>query len=69
MSAQILTNRIHELIEIHGGLRKASRNVGIDAGYLKRLSDGDKANPSDEVLRKLGLTKHVEYKVLTGNAG
>ena len=56
-----LAERVKSLETLHGGLRSAARATGIDVGYLKRLRDGDKTNPSDETLDKLGLKKEVIY--------
>lgn len=42
-----LAERVKSLEALHSGLRSAARATGIDAGYLKRLRDGDKTNPSD----------------------
>lgn len=56
-----LRARIQELARQHGSLRAAARALGIDAGYLSRLQDGSKLEPSDAVLRKLGLKRVVLY--------
>ena len=58
---QTLAERVIVLECLHGGLRAAARAIGIDAGYLKRLRDGEKTNPSDATLAKLGLKKEVTY--------
>ena len=57
----LLADRVRQLEREHGGLRAAGRAVGVDAGYLKRLRDGDKINPGDTTLAKLGLRKEVIY--------
>lgn len=51
------------LVLRHGSLRALSRNTGIDAAYLSRLASGDKQNPSDATLMKLGISRAVEYKL------
>lgn len=56
-----IASRIRELDAQHGGLRAAARAIDCDAAYLKRLQDGEKTNPSDTMLRKLGLKKIVVY--------
>lgn len=58
---QTLSEAVRSLEEQRGGLRAASRATGVDAAYLKRLRDGEKVNPSDETLRKLGLRREVFY--------
>lgn len=52
-----LQERIAELIREHGTLRAVSRALGLDVGYLSRLEGGDKTNPSDDTLSKLGLQR------------
>lgn len=47
--------RIGELVLRHGGVRAAARAIRVDAGYLQRLYTGEKRNPSDATLRKLGM--------------
>lgn len=56
-----LALRISALEAQHGGLRPAARALSIDPGYLKRLRDGEKTNPSAAVLRKLKLCRFVQY--------
>jgi transcriptional regulator with XRE-family HTH domain len=51
------------LVKLHRGLRAASRATGIDPAYLSRLQNGKKSNPSEKVLKKLGLKKAVTYTV------
>jgi rRNA-processing protein FCF1 len=46
----------------HGSRRAYGEAIGVDHAYLKRLEDGDKENPSDEVLDKMGLRKQVYYR-------
>lgn len=57
-----LQTRVQQLIREHGTLRAASRAIGVDVGYLSRLEHGDKSNPSDDFLTKLGLQKVVTYR-------
>ena len=59
----ILRARIQALAKQHGSLRAAARVLEIDAGYLSRLQGGLKVEPSEEVLRKLGLRRIVTYIV------
>lgn len=57
-----LQQRVQQLIREHGTLRAASRAVCIDVGYLSRLEHGEKSNPSDDILARLGLVKVVTYR-------
>ena len=54
-----IEQRIEELVREHGSFRAASKAVDISFPYLCRLKCGYKGNPSDEVLRKLGLERHI----------
>ena len=57
-----LKERIDELCKKHGGsLRKAAKAVDVDFGYLSGLRSGEKNNPSEKILSKLGLKKEVYY--------
>jgi transcriptional regulator with XRE-family HTH domain len=56
-----LRTRILALIERHGSLRAAARVLGVDHAYLSRLSTGENHNPSDDLLRKLGLRRLITY--------
>lgn len=48
-------------VEVHGSLRAAAKELGIDVGYLSRLASGEKDNPGDYVLEQLRLEKRVVY--------
>lgn len=62
MSAEIsIHNRIAELVRQHGSLRTVARVTEIDTGYLSRLSSGEKSDPGERVLRRLGLVKRIVY--------
>lgn len=52
---------VKALIARHGGTRIAARALGVNYAYLSRLSTGQKSNPTDATLRKLGLKKVVTY--------
>lgn len=58
----MLRQRIIELTEQHGSLRAAARVLGVTAGYLCRLRDGEKTNPSDALLKKMKLRRIVEIR-------
>ncbi|WCE04451.1 hypothetical protein [Pseudoxanthomonas sp. JBR18] len=49
---------------VSGSLRAYANSLGIDVGYLSRLASGEKDNPSEEVLEKLGLRKTVVYTTI-----
>lgn len=57
-----IRRRIEELEIYYEGLRRASRVLKIDVGYLHRLKTGKKNNPGAVVLRKLGLKKVIIYQ-------
>lgn len=61
-----LQERIDQLTARHGTLRAAARVVQIDASYLSRLRHGEKENPTDDVLRRLGVRRVVSYELLKG---
>lgn len=58
-----IKTRIDQLVHKHGTLRGAARATGVDVGYLSRLRKGSKAQPSDEVLERLGLQRVVSYRL------
>lgn len=57
-----LQQRIAELIEQHGSLRGAASALHCDYSYLSRLHAGWKANPSDELLERMGLRRVITYE-------
>ena len=57
----LLSSRIEELEDKYGGLRAAARALRSKPSYLSRLKSGERTNPSDAVLKKLGLKKVVFY--------
>ena len=57
-----LPKRITELIEQHGSLRGAASALYCDYSYLSRLHAGWKANPSDELLERMGLRRVITYE-------
>ena len=56
-----LKERIDELCEKHGSLRNTSKIIDVDFGYLSGLRSGEKNNPSEKIISKLGLKKVVTY--------
>lgn len=61
---QDLRERCNELVEQHGGIRAAARVLRIDHSYFCKLADSTKVNPSDAVLRRMGLRRVVTYEAL-----
>lgn len=57
-----LTVRIAELIDQHGSLRAAARVLECDPGYLSRLWSGEKNDPGEKLLRRMGLRQIVTYE-------
>jgi hypothetical protein len=57
-----LQERIAELVEQHGSLRKAARVIEIDVGYLSRLANGEKVRPGRDYLRRIGLIEIRSYE-------
>ena len=59
-----LSDCICRIIHKRGGIRKAARELGIDAAYLYRLSVQLKNAPSAATLRKLGISKEIRYRLI-----
>lgn len=57
-----VVQRIEALEKKHGSLRAAANACGIDPGYLCRLKNSEKMNPSEEVLSALGLERVIYYR-------
>lgn len=57
-----IIHRIEQVESKYGGLRPAARAMGIDPGYLFRLKNSKKMNPSDDVLAALGLERVTFYR-------
>lgn len=51
-----------------GSLRAVATKTGVDVGYLSRLKSGEKINPSDDTLSKLGLVRRVGYALAAASA-
>lgn len=56
-----IDQHIAQLVAKHGSLRKVGRVVGLTGQYLYRLQVGEKTNPSEAALRKLGLRRVISY--------
>jgi hypothetical protein len=57
-----LRQRIDELIAQHGTLRATARVLMTDCGYLHRLRSGEKTEPGDPLLRRMGLREVTRYE-------
>lgn len=57
-----LQTRAKDFIARHGSVRAAARILDVDVGYLHRLSTGERVQPSDETLKKLGLRRVVTFE-------
>lgn len=57
-----LAERINGFVDLCGSLRAAADVLDVDAGYLSRLRSGEKEAPSDDLLKRLGLTRVVTYE-------
>jgi hypothetical protein len=56
----LIKRTVKSLIKKFGNCRQAALKLGIHPKYMYSLRDGDKVNPGDAVLRKLGL-RRVTY--------
>lgn len=61
---EILAGAIGARVAKHGGLRAAARVLQCDPAYLSKLRSGKKNNPSDSLLKKLGLRRVVTVTYL-----
>lgn len=57
-----LEEAVSKVVTEHGGIRATERAIGIDKSFLSRLMRGEKTNPSDETLEKLGLRAVPRYE-------
>lgn len=57
-----ISERIAELVGQEGSLRNVAAMLGADVGYLSRLASGHKTNPSERLLRCMGLRRVVTYE-------
>ena len=61
-----LAERVDELVAQHGSLRKAARVLEVDHAHLFGIKKGTK-NPSERLLRRMGLRQHIHYTRLSDN--
>lgn len=55
----LLSEAVSALVTRHGSYRAAGKVLGVDHAYLHKLALGEKGNPSEALLRKLGLRRTV----------
>lgn len=53
---------VKALVDHYGSYRSAADAIDVNYAYLWRLGSGEKTEPSDDVLKKLGLVKQVTYR-------
>ena len=58
-----LDSAVKKVAKEVGGIRALSRATGLSAPYVCRLANGEKCDPSDDVLDRLGLTRTIDYKI------
>lgn len=56
----LIRRHVKALVRKFGNCRQAGLRLGIHPKYMYSLRDGDKVNPGDAILRKLGL-RRVTY--------
>jgi hypothetical protein len=62
MSAITLRKRVAQLVKQHGSVRKAARVLEMDSAYLYRIGSGEMTNPSDYILKRMGLKRSVIFE-------
>ena len=61
---EVVRKRIGQLIDRHGSLRKCAKVLDISPAYLSRLQSGEKDEPSDALLRRMGMRRVTTYQVV-----
>jgi hypothetical protein len=61
INAILIQDRMRALVNEHGGTRKLAKVLKIDSGYVSRLCRGAKTNPSDMLLKRMGLIRSIIY--------
>ena len=62
MTVAILQECVEALVAKHGSVRAAARVLEVDHAYLYRLRTGEKRDPGETLLRRLGLRRVVSYE-------
>lgn len=63
-----LSDCVERLVKKHRGLRRLADAAGLDPGYVSRLKNGEKTEPSDVALAALGIDRVVSYRVSRAKA-
>ena len=56
----LIKRKAKALVKKFGNVRQAARHIGINHKYMYSLYYGEKSNPGDKILIKLGL-RRVSY--------
>jgi hypothetical protein len=62
MSEADLKKCVKQFIGEHESLRSAARFLGISPGHLSRLANGERTNPSLDLLDAMGIHRMVIYQ-------
>lgn len=58
-----LSSAVKKVAKEAGGIRALARATGLSAPYVCRLANGEKCEPSDDALSRLGIARTVDYKI------
>ena len=56
----LIKRKVKALVKKFGNVRQAALRIGMNYHYLYSLHSGEKSNPGDKILTKLGL-RRVSY--------
>ena len=59
----ILQRAISKRLRYSGSYKKLGEALGISKSYLRNMHLGIRTNPSERILNKLRLHKHIVYKM------
>lgn len=59
-----IQQRCLDLIALHGSQRSAAKACGIHETHFHHLRTGNRQDPTDETLARIGLKRIVEYVAL-----
>jgi hypothetical protein len=63
-----LSSAVKKVAKKAGGIRALARATRLSAPYVCRLANGEKCDPSDDVLCRLGLVRPVDYRITANPA-